>query len=636
MTSVFRSSGVLIFCTLLVCVRGGRLLPPQSLDVVSVAEGETHLPCQYEPSDDQVVQVTWSKQMSDGSKEQIIVAHHINGQEEFPKYKGRVRFESVDPMVNSALIIMNTRISDEGKFICTIATYPSGTVQAQRSLTVWSSPISNLETFTLVEGQEYGVAATCRSVAKPQAGLSWDTDLPGQSQNRSLEKDMSSIQFSLHPLRNLNGRKLDCLVWHPTLKTPKRHSSQLVVYYPPNAVITGRDKDWYVGLEGVTLQCDGQGNPKPENFTWTRKDSGLPEGVTVEKGVLRFNRPLSLTDKGVYECMATNQVGSGKSDLEVTVAEGPTTSFATLLVIIVGCVAVLVVIILVIVVLTVNRHYKRKNKELTIELNEKREEISTLSRQASIRRVSSVNTDCKYQMEEVTPLRAEGTLRNSLSSLDHPRSRDSRSTLGGAVDTLGRPIIYNTSRRGRERALERDREGEREFSRLKVEAFVKSSNMSLVHSESHFIPPLQTAEPVRSRNGSAFLPAEGRPQSGGGSRAGSRTGSRTGSRAGSRGHHSPLSSSHYPTLTDEEESEPSPANEGPGVLAGPVEVDGPENADSETVSSQTSDALSSHLEHTNTKLWSNSKPNNILLGPGINGIRPVHNGIMHHHQPQIV
>lgn len=92
------------------------------------------------------------------------------------------------------------------------------------------TPISFLEPVTLVEGQLFGPVATCSSVGKPQAGLSWDTDLPGQSQNRSLEGGISLIQFSLHPLRSMNGRKLDCLVWHPTLKIPRRHSNQLVVH----------------------------------------------------------------------------------------------------------------------------------------------------------------------------------------------------------------------------------------------------------------------------------------------------------------------------------------------------------------------------------------------------------------------
>lgn len=50
-----------------------------------------------------------------------------------------------------------------------------------------------------------------------------------------------------------------------------------------------------------------------------RKDGGLPDGVTVEKEILRFDRPLRLTDKGVYECVATNVVGSGKVDIAIEV-----------------------------------------------------------------------------------------------------------------------------------------------------------------------------------------------------------------------------------------------------------------------------------------------------------------------------
>ncbi|KAL7876134.1 hypothetical protein AOLI_G00110970 [Acnodon oligacanthus] len=642
MTAALICSRILLVCVcrLLVCVHGGIFVEPLSPAMFTVAEGETRLPCQFEPSEESVVQVMWTKEKPDGTKEQIITAHHTEGQLESPDYAGRVRFEDTNPMANSALIIMNTKLSDEGIYTCTISAFPSGNTDTQLSLTVWTLPISTLDTFILVEGQSFRPAATCRSMAKPQPGLSWDTDLPGQSQNRSLENGVSFIQFSLHPLRYMNGRKMDCLVWHPTLKSPRRHRSQLVVHYPPDAAIKGYDDNWYVGLEDVKLECDGEGNPKPENFTWIRKDGGLPDGVTTEQGLLKFNRPLSLTDAGEYECVAANVVGSGRSHLKITVTELPKkpTSFDSLLLIIIGVVALMVVIILVAVVLTVNRYYKRKNKQLAMELNEKKEEISTLSRQASIRRVGSITTENKYQMDEALPLRAEGTIRTSLSSLDHPRSRDSRSTLGGTVDTLGRPVIYNTSRRGRERTMERERDGD--FTRLKVESFVKNSNLSLVHSESHFLPPLQpspylqhqTAEAIRSRNGSAILPAEGRPQSGGGSRSGSRTGSVVGKRELQS---PPRSTSKYPMLTDEEEGDLGPVDEDSGVLRVPKEVDGLDNGGSETTSSQISEAMSNHFEHSNGTLWPKSKPNSILLVPETIRLLPAHNGIVHH-QPQIV
>lgn len=55
--------------------------PPSSDPILSLADQETVLPCRYQPDAGvQVVQVTWYKEHSDGTKEQIITAHHTNGQ----------------------------------------------------------------------------------------------------------------------------------------------------------------------------------------------------------------------------------------------------------------------------------------------------------------------------------------------------------------------------------------------------------------------------------------------------------------------------------------------------------------------------------------------------------------------------
>lgn len=48
------------------------------------------------------------------------------------------------------------------------------------------------------------------------------------------------------------------------------------------------------------------------------------------------------------------------------------TSFGSLLLIIIGGVSGALVLILVIVVITVNRHHKQKNRQLTMELDEKK------------------------------------------------------------------------------------------------------------------------------------------------------------------------------------------------------------------------------------------------------------------------
>lgn len=51
-----------------------------------------------------------------------------------------------------------------------------------------------------------------------------------------------------------------------------------------------------------------------------RKGENLPESVTVEGGMLRFSRPLRLTDKGAYICTTTNLVGSGKAEIELNIS----------------------------------------------------------------------------------------------------------------------------------------------------------------------------------------------------------------------------------------------------------------------------------------------------------------------------
>lgn len=134
----------------------------------------------------------------------------------------------------------------------------------------------------------------------------------------------------------------------------------------------------------------------------------------------------------------------------------------------------------------------------------------------------------------------------------------------------------------------------------------------------------QTAEIIRSRNGNAILPADGRPQS--------RGGSVNSSRAGSRGHHSPL---HFifPPHPDEEDTKP--VDEGSEISRGQIEPDGMDNGGSETTSSLISEALSNHFEHTNGILWPKSKPNNILLAPETTRLLHVHPNI-NHLSPQIV
>ncbi|XP_033992304.1 nectin-4 isoform X1 [Trematomus bernacchii] len=599
MTSLLNTLS-LCLCVLRICVIQGDFLdPPTEEPILSLSEKETVLPCRYQllPGDT-VVQVTWYKEKPDATKDQIVTAHHTNGQTAFGAWSQRVRFQSSEPTVDSSLVIMSTEVSDEGKYLCRIITYPSGNFDTEMSLTVWTIPISSLDPVILVEGQSYRQAASCRSVARPPPRLSWETDLNGQSTNRTSDNGAVTSHYSLHPLRNMNGKRLDCIVWHPTLKGTRKIRNKLVVHYPPDAEVSGFAEDWLEGLENAALRCVSGGNPKPHSFTWLRVGGELPEGVILHpNGTLVFGRPLSSSDKGIYQCVAENDVGVGKAEVEITVGDSPQepSLFEKMPMIFIGGAAGGLLILMLIVIICVTCHHKRKNRKLERELTQKKEEINTLARVASIRRMNSVSTDARGATEENIPLRVGGTLRTSLSSLgEQAHCRDSRSTISigrsgmGAYDYLGRPVLNNNSRRGRERILDRDEE-----NRLRVESYVRNSSISL---ETRFHPPLtpsafpilQSTEIVRQLNGSAIIPPDG--------------GSRPGSV--SKNHQHPPPNYNYPRVTDDEDE----VDEG---LGGPASQEHPDDQDSETNSSQVSEAHSALYQQTNGTIRPKPRPTGI-------------------------
>ncbi|KAM4605171.1 nectin-4 isoform 1-T2 [Polymixia lowei] len=490
-----------------VCVRSSFVEPPQpDTSLRTLAESQTRLPCRYQVEEsDKVVQVSWYKEIP-GGKEPIITAHYLDGHTEFGRYSGRVRFESSSPTDNSALLIPNTEGSDEGSYVCHISAFPSGNFERRIALTVWVLPISSLEPVVLVEGQSFRVAASCRAVGRPPPSLSWDTDLPGQSQNRTSLDGAVSSYYSLHPLRSMNGKRLDCLVRHPGLEQARRLSNRLVVQYPPDATISTGKKDWFVGLEKAELTCTSGGFPKPQNITWTWKGGALPDGVSVIGGKLVFGRAIRVNDSGVFECAVKNTVGAAKAEFVLAVAERSSitqeTTVDNLLLIIIGSAAGALVMIMILVILLVNRHHRRKNKKLEMQLSERTEEINTLSRQTSSRRLNSVSTDPRVQMEDYALLRVDSRMKSSQISLERPIYKGSQSTLCGKwgpppgveVDALGRPVIWQDSR---ESVIEPEMDGEREESRRRVESYLKSSNMSLDSGLPSSLVPLKAQQDDR-------------------------------------------------------------------------------------------------------------------------------------------
>ncbi|KAF4117912.1 nectin-4 [Onychostoma macrolepis] len=486
MTKLLTCISVIVF-RLMVCVHSEFIEPSPSLALRSFSGTQTRLPCRFKvEADEKAVQVTWSRQKPGGEREQIIIGHYTEGPTVSPDFLNRVQFESSDPTVDSTLLILNTKKADQATYTCHVSIFPSGSFERDISLTVWILPISSLEPVILQEGQSFRAAALCRAVGHPPPRLSWDTDLPGQSQNRTGEDGVVTSQFSLHPLRSMNTQRLDCLVWHPALDGPHRISNKLVVHFPPDAVIVDSGS-WRIGHSGSELRCVVKGNPLPQNVTWSRKDGRLPVGVLVKEDRLVFVRPLNVTDEGVYICQTANSVGISKAEFKVEIGKhAPEFAHAlgslseTLLIIVGASVAGVLVVVVVIAIIFINCHLRRKNRKLKRALSTRMEEMISLSRQVSMRRLNSINGDPRTAPEESSLFQMDSVTKGSVLSVeDRSLLSDVKGRHGdGEYDTLGRPAIYTPYRPERTSKKMREIE-EKNERRWRVESYIKSSNMSL-------------------------------------------------------------------------------------------------------------------------------------------------------------
>ena len=77
-------------------------------------------------------------------------------------------------------------------------------------------------------------------------------------------------------------------------------------------------------MESATIQETYQaGGYPPPKLTWIRFVSPLPAGKTeVKEGKLTI-RNLQPVDSGLYQCVATNSMGSKKATMNLFVQKGP-------------------------------------------------------------------------------------------------------------------------------------------------------------------------------------------------------------------------------------------------------------------------------------------------------------------------
>ncbi|XP_026173282.1 nectin-2 isoform X3 [Mastacembelus armatus] len=278
----------------------------------------------------QLTMVTWIYESKDGNRINIAV-FHPNFEPNYPEspLKNRVSFAPSRPNLSSPSIqITNVKISDEGKYICEYATYPSGNEQGITYLVMLAKPTNSASITTVQAGTAPVVVARCESAnGRPPAQITWVTTANGNATTTSKPGTENTVtvssEYLMVPTPEDDGKDITCVVAHRTQVKPEIFPLKLAVQYAPQVAISGYDNNWYIGRTNVVLTCQAMGNPSPESVKWKTISGGeIPDTVQIagnELKVLKVDDAVNIT----FVCEVSNSIGMSRDQVTTLVRASP-------------------------------------------------------------------------------------------------------------------------------------------------------------------------------------------------------------------------------------------------------------------------------------------------------------------------
>ncbi|KAJ7985621.1 hypothetical protein DPEC_G00353970 [Dallia pectoralis] len=311
----------------------------------------------------ELTQVSWIYEPKDGQRSNIAVFHPTHGVNYPPSpLIGRVSFLTPTTLQNPSIQISDVQMTDEGKYICEYATYPSGNEQGITSLVMLAKPGNSATTVTVVAppvaaGAQPVVVARCISAdGRPAAQITWVTAVNGNATSVSTAGANNTVtitsQYTLVPTPVDNGKDISCVVIHRTQAKPEIFPMNLAIEFLPQVVIVGYDNNWYMGRTNVVLTCQAVANPIPTTVTWKTISGEMPETVQINGNVLTVLKVDELVNT-TFICEVTNRLGTGKNQVSVMVREPSAISSNAGVVAgaVIGCLLALLVVAAIIAIL---------------------------------------------------------------------------------------------------------------------------------------------------------------------------------------------------------------------------------------------------------------------------------------------
>nr|XP_058961494.1 fibroblast growth factor receptor 3-like [Pocillopora verrucosa] len=230
-----------------------------------------------------------------------IIVNYQNGQTGVVSDQFKERFSvSFTPQSASLFISPVTAADDkaDGTFTCELVTSNADVwvraIQVQVLVPINITEIRGEP--TVLEGDN--LQLTCEASGRPEPNITWTKEKPGNQGNTVVVQEGKLLTIT--GIKRTDAGDYTCTAYNGFGK-PENRTVYVNVTYPPK--IVDFQPEYMVGVkQGVTLNCEAEGNPPP-TYTWTPCD---PEQV-CDKNTLRISQVLNDTS---YTCRVANVYGN--------------------------------------------------------------------------------------------------------------------------------------------------------------------------------------------------------------------------------------------------------------------------------------------------------------------------------------
>lgn len=242
------------------------------------------------------------------------------------------RMDNFEVLSNGTLFIQNASIRDRGQYLC-LAENEYGADKLLVTLSVVAYPSRILEPKMRDIKSQAGdtVEMKCRAEGRPTPLITWI--LANRTQVRAQNTDKERATLSSEGTLVINDVSVydrglyKCIASNPAGAATATVRLQ-VVAAPPGIMEEKRQQIRVIVGQDLLLPCTGQGSPQP-TVHWALHDGTMVQHSRPVKdmrisvytnGTLHI-KDVTLTDSGIYECIATSSTGSERRVVTLSVEE---------------------------------------------------------------------------------------------------------------------------------------------------------------------------------------------------------------------------------------------------------------------------------------------------------------------------